>query len=257
MLAVANAFASDQHFAYPDLSTEQIENAVLLPGSSNLTGIGATNYWMVPAENLPLLEPLRAVPLLGVPLAELIEPDLRILVNLGYGNLENGWDPGPANVPTGFGVFPDHISPLDVADALAAGAGHGVQAFLAATAAATAAPALPAATDPLTALTGSAPPEPVGVADAVSAALSAGYAVLLPTADILTALWTVVGIYDADLFADGLHQAAAGDLLGLAHAFADPLAADVALFTLLASFESAVISTAVQSVADSLGVAAG
>ena len=45
-----------------------------------------TNYYMIPTQNLPLLDPLRAIPVVGTPLADLLQPDLRVLVNLGYGD---------------------------------------------------------------------------------------------------------------------------------------------------------------------------
>ena len=45
---------------------------------------GVTHYYMIPDQNLPLLEPIRAIPVVGTPLADLLQPDLRVLVNLGY-----------------------------------------------------------------------------------------------------------------------------------------------------------------------------
>jgi hypothetical protein len=43
--------------------------------------------------DLPLLDPLRGIPVIGNPLADLVQPDLRVIVDLGYGD-------GYANVPT-------------------------------------------------------------------------------------------------------------------------------------------------------------
>ncbi|BBX74064.1 PE-PPE domain-containing protein [Mycobacterium shinjukuense] len=60
-----------------------------------------TTYILIPSEDLPLLVPLRAIPVLGDPLADLIEPDLRVLVELGYDRTAY------QDVPTGFGLFPD------------------------------------------------------------------------------------------------------------------------------------------------------
>src|SRR6202012_3330364 len=54
------------------------------------------------------------------PLYDLLEPDTRILVNLGYGSITEGWNQGPANVPTTFGLFPD-INQTQLADALSNG----------------------------------------------------------------------------------------------------------------------------------------
>ena len=39
-----------------------------------------------PNQNLPLLDPLRAIPVVGTPLADLLQPVLTPLVNLGYGD---------------------------------------------------------------------------------------------------------------------------------------------------------------------------
>ena len=48
----------------------------------------ATTYYVIPTSghlvDLPLLEPLRGIPVAGSPLANLIEPDLRTLVDNGY-----------------------------------------------------------------------------------------------------------------------------------------------------------------------------
>ena len=44
---------------------------------------GATEYFLIPTQDLPLLEPLREVPLFAA-MADLVQPDLRVLVDLGY-----------------------------------------------------------------------------------------------------------------------------------------------------------------------------
>lgn len=116
------------HGAYPVLTPAEISNAILLPGSAELTGEGLTNYYMIPAETLPLLQPLQLLPVIGQPLYDLLEPDMRILVNLGYGSITNGWDPGPADVPTPFGLFPTDLNWGDVFTALANGIPQGIEA---------------------------------------------------------------------------------------------------------------------------------
>lgn len=83
-----------------------------------------TTYYMIPTENLPLLEPLRSIPVLGNPLAALIQPDLKVIVNLGFGDPAHGYSTGPANIPTPFGLFPP-VSPGTVLSALAAGTQQG------------------------------------------------------------------------------------------------------------------------------------
>ena len=71
-----------QHFGYADLTQQQISSAIALPTTGNTT----TQYYMIPTANLPLLAPVRLIPLIGGPLANLLQPDLTVLVNLGYGS---------------------------------------------------------------------------------------------------------------------------------------------------------------------------
>ena len=85
-LAVANAVAGyiDLHpYLLPDWPTgfaaSEIAGAVLEPTSPGYDG--ATEYFMIPTQNLPLLDGLRAV---DPAMADLIQPDLRVLVDLGY-----------------------------------------------------------------------------------------------------------------------------------------------------------------------------
>jgi hypothetical protein len=112
-----------QHILYPALTSEQIASAVQLPTTAADT---LTNFYMIPAETLPLLFPLQFLPVIGQPLYDLLEPDMRILVNLGYGNITDGWDPGPANVPTPFGLFPTDLNWGDVLTALGNGLQQGI-----------------------------------------------------------------------------------------------------------------------------------
>jgi hypothetical protein len=62
----------------------------------------------------------------GRVLVDLLQPDLRVLVDLGYGSTTQGWSPGPPNVPTPFGLFPTNINPATVVTALAQGIPEGV-----------------------------------------------------------------------------------------------------------------------------------
>ncbi|MGA9490431.1 MAG: PE-PPE domain-containing protein [Mycobacterium sp.] len=114
-----------EHFTYLDLTPEQINNAILLPGSEAVTGQGLTDYYMIPNDNLPILEPLLLIPKIGQPLYDLLEPDTQILVNEGYGSITEGWNQGPANEPTTFGLSPD-INHTQLADALSNGWHQGV-----------------------------------------------------------------------------------------------------------------------------------
>lgn len=107
------------HNGYPFTAAE-VANAVPLPTSPGYTG--NTHYYMFLTQDLPLLGPLRAIPLLGPPIADIIQPDLRVLVDLGYGY-------GYADVPTPASLIPP-INPFTTAAALATGAVQGPQAAL-------------------------------------------------------------------------------------------------------------------------------
>jgi hypothetical protein len=69
------------------------------------------------------------IPGIGQPLYDLLEPDTRILVNLGYGSITEGWNQGPANVPTTFGLFPD-VNQTQLSEALSNGWQQGVAGAL-------------------------------------------------------------------------------------------------------------------------------
>jgi hypothetical protein len=98
------------HGTYPNLTAAQLATAIQ-------EHFGATTYYLIPTQNLPLLDPLRQ---LGVPspIIDLIQPFLRAIIDLGYGN-------GPAYVPTPAQLFP-HISLSSVAGDLSLGAAQGV-----------------------------------------------------------------------------------------------------------------------------------
>src|SRR5208283_5659766 len=95
-----------------------------------------TEYLIVPTsdllspalQGLPLLDPVRAIPVIGKPIADLLQPDLTVLVDLGYGSTTQGWSTGPPNVATPFGVLPP-VPLHDVLSALGSGAQQGVSAF--------------------------------------------------------------------------------------------------------------------------------
>ncbi|MGH3563400.1 MAG: PE-PPE domain-containing protein, partial [Mycobacterium sp.] len=117
ILADLNAFAGIAyvHGTYPDLTAEQMASAQELP----TVGDTMTHYYLIPTENLPLLEPLKQ---LGAPqwLIDLIQPDLRVLIELGYDRT------APANVPTPAGLFPTDVNPITVVDDLVKGTVQGV-----------------------------------------------------------------------------------------------------------------------------------
>ncbi|ORW95356.1 PE family protein [Mycobacterium sp. IEC1808] len=108
------------HGQYPLLTATQVGTAVPLPTSPDYTG--STQYYMLMTQNLPLLEPIRAIPYAGPPIADIFQPDLRVLVDLGYGD----YGPGAnyANIPTPAGLF-DVPNPFTVIPDLALGAVQG------------------------------------------------------------------------------------------------------------------------------------
>ncbi|MGV0747692.1 PE-PPE domain-containing protein [Mycolicibacter minnesotensis] len=111
------------HTTYLGLSPDEIANAVPLPTSSPDL---LTDYYMIPSSTLPLLAPLQLLPYIGNPLVDLLDPALRVLVNLGYGNIEHGWSPDFADTPTGIGVLPDFSVLQQVPQALLDGVQKGI-----------------------------------------------------------------------------------------------------------------------------------
>jgi hypothetical protein len=89
LLADANAeagFADLHPFLLPGwptgFSSSELAGAVLEPTSPGYDG--ATQYFMIPTQDLPLLDALRAVPGVGPALADLMQPDMRVIIDLGY-----------------------------------------------------------------------------------------------------------------------------------------------------------------------------
>jgi hypothetical protein len=236
------------------------EHATYLDPSelSNVIDLGTyadTTYYMIPADGLPLLEPLEVIPVIGQPLYDLLEPDMSVLVNLGYGSLTEGWDSQNApDVPTEFGLWPTNITPSELTTALLNGAQQGITDFFKDLQSlsfnfdwSSLQPLLNAAytfgltstqiTDPLnppsnlvelvnaisTFAHGDIPISATNLLDALNSSVSTDLGSLLPLADAGLALVTTLPEYDATLFVDGLQ---AGSLLD---AIADPIAADVAL----------------------------
>jgi len=121
--AVAGYFAL--HHTYPNLTPAQVASAVQLPTSPGYTG--STQYYELLTQNLPLLQPIRDIPFVGNPIADVVQPDLRVLVDLGYGSYGTGLN--YANVPTPAGLF-EVVDPFTSLPDLARGALQGPQAAL-------------------------------------------------------------------------------------------------------------------------------
>ncbi|MBV9319975.1 MAG: PE-PPE domain-containing protein [Mycobacterium sp.] len=238
---------------------------------------GLTTYFMIPTQDLPLLDPLRGIPVVGNPLADLLQPDLRLIVNLGYDNPNplEGWDAGPANEPTPFGLFPPLSQVIAALQQVVPQTELGIQNFIgdftgggpnplsldSPTSIGSLTSLLSGSSgtasilsDPLAALSTLASDptallsSPTDIANNISGAASTAYATLLPTADIANALLTSIPAYDVSLFMDNLSSPL--NAIGL------PLAADTALFTLAGGFEFDVLSSAVSTIAADLGLGA-
>ncbi len=227
------------------------------PGSQtiDLGTYGQTTYYMITDPSLPLLDPLRVIPGVGKPLYDLLEPDTRILVNLGYGSIYDGWDTqNLPNVTTPFGLFPTNIDPTQLTTALANGAQQGftaagqdlqnpsltfdwssLQGVLGAAYTFGLTPTyisnpLGSPSDLLDLINaistfahGDVPISAGNFLDALTGAVSNGAATGLPVLGTALTVGISLPQYDANLFLDGL---ASGDLLA---AIGDPIAADVAL----------------------------
>jgi len=270
VLSDVNAFFGiiELHGQYPYMDPS---TAIQL---TNTTGHPLTDYYIYQTQNLPLLDPIRAIPVIGQPIVDLIQPDLKVLVDLGYGSTTQGWSPSAPNVPTGFGVIPPG-SPGSVLSALAAGTQQGVGAFASDISAMASSPAsfslagmssalgssvatgsalLPAMASALASpasFISSVQGANAFLSNAVSGGLSSAYATLLPTADIVNALAISMPSYDINLFLDGVEQIVNGDPVdGLIYAFGAPVAADAALLTLATGFEFRVLEHAAASIID-------
>ena len=264
------------HGTYPTLTATQIGSAVTLGQSGNPS---MTTYNMIPTQNLPLLDPLRIIPGIGNPLADLLQPDLKAIVNWGYGNPAYGWSTGPADIQTPFGFLPPLGDTLALGPALASGTQQGFGAFMGdmshvipASLPALSLPALslPALSNAITAhatgVGGLAMPTPTSFQSTITgflegletantnivggftADVSTAYSTLLPTADIALALGVTLPSYDFNLFTNGIIQAVNGNPMGLVNAIGDPIAANVGLATVAGGFELIAIVNSLQTI---------
>jgi hypothetical protein len=227
------------HTNYDNFTPEQLAETFALPVTDDYTG--HTQYFMIPTETLPLLQPLQFIPVIGKPLYDLLEPDMRILVNLGYGSINEGWDQGPANVPTPFELFPTNLNWGDVLTALANGAQRGVQDFISDLGSLSTQSTTDLPTD-ISDTTATSLPSFTDIVNTFSSDLSAVYAALLPVADVVNALTTTVPTYDAGLFVQELTSGNLLDAIGM------PIAANFALDTLAVGFAADPILDAVTQI---------
>jgi PE-PPE domain/PE family len=262
------------HGTYLDLNPSALPPGYeIVPLATSPGYSGVTTYSMITTPNgLPLLEPLRLIPGIGNPLADLLQPDLTTIVNLGYGNPNFGYSTGPADVQTYFGLFP-HYSKALIAQDLINGAHQGTVAFTSDIQAETATSvsnvshslesltatggaglSLHSLSHSLTSTVASLSPDGIiaeiqgavtNFANGISGTAANLYGALLPTADLLNAVVTVLPAYDVNLFLSGIQQAIDGNVLGgLQYALVAPVAADTALLTLTGLIELEVILNA-------------
>ncbi|MGH3561831.1 MAG: PE-PPE domain-containing protein [Mycobacterium sp.] len=225
---------------------------------------GDTTYYLIPTENLPLLDLLRGNPL-GNAIADLLQPDLKVLVNLGYGP-DNLPYSGYPDVPTpASGLFPD-ANPVTVFDNLVTGAQQGVQSFLAdlkdispssivSAVTNSGVTATPLDLDPsnfVTALQNVITDNFNALAILIAAPLDA----FMPVVDVGSAVVTGVPSVTSNLILAGLDQLAAGNINQAFTDFTDPIGGSVGLlsiggFELLEVIEETAqsITSAIQSAA--------
>ncbi|MCH9759356.1 MAG: PE-PPE domain-containing protein [Actinomycetia bacterium] len=243
------------HRNYLEQTQEAIDSAIELPSSSP-----NAHYYIIPTENLPLLEPVRLIPLIGDPIADLLQPILRPIVNLGYGDPNFGWsNEGDANVLQPFGFLPKIDLP-ELFGLVVDGFNQGLQDFGAAFSsggvfweelAALSAPSSgsgesPEASDNIIEILQTAILETF---EFISNAAASLYSALLPTADIINAIVTILPAYVADLALSGFQQVLSGDIInGLINMVGLPAAAFTGLVTTSVLIEFLVIAQAIEGV---------
>ena len=254
------------HTGYDTLTSTQINSAIVLP----TPGPTQTTFYMIPNQNLPLLDPVRFIPYVGNPIADLVQPVLTPLVNWGYGNPDFGWSTGPANVTTPFGFLPPLSDTVALGPALINGMHQGIGAAigdfnaegppqlpslqgitqaLTSLSSGPGTPALPAGPPTITDLLSGLEAANTQIVGTGTTAFATAYSTLLPTADITTAALVSLPSYDVNLFLNGMTQMVNGQPLGgLVNAFGYPIAADVGLLPMLGGLEVAVLGEAGYSI---------
>jgi diacyltrehalose acyltransferase len=124
-LNAADGYLDLHPYLLPDYPTtftaSEVAGAVLENTSANDV---ATNYYLIPTQDLPLLSDLRDGPGPDAAYADLIQPDLRVLIDLGY-----NWT-GDADVDTPATMSNPDVDTTAVDAYLAAGADQGMIAAL-------------------------------------------------------------------------------------------------------------------------------
>jgi hypothetical protein len=234
----------------PGVACDQSSSSCLsLPTTTGPNG--DQKYYFIKTPYLPLLLPLAQIPLIGKPLVALLQPALKVIVDLGYGDKAHGFASATqplANIELPFGLFPQ-VSPIEVTEKLIAGVRQGINDFfksfgsggpvnqeLAAMAQSLSAPeANPFVAGDLLTGIGNLLTE---TASRVSTALSATYATLLATADFINAAIFPLQAYNTNIVLDSVKQMFEGDVIkGLINAIGLPIAADVGMLTTVGLFQ--------------------
>lgn len=99
----------DLHGMYPQLTAAQVATAI--PQQ-----IGNVTFYFLQTANLPLLDPLRMIPIVGNQLANALQPALKVIVDLGY----NSALPGLGTFLDPVAAAVGQVATAGVADPLAA-----------------------------------------------------------------------------------------------------------------------------------------
>ncbi|QZA08117.1 PE-PPE domain-containing protein [Mycolicibacter heraklionensis] len=206
------------------VTPDQIANAIELQTSEGYDG-GSTFYMMPWQDQLPLATVIQAIA--GKPLADLLEPDLRVLANLGYGtDPYTGWSTSPADVATTLQASP-HLTAEEfntILGALWDGAKEGFHDFTN--------DLLHPAADSGGLLSGllggggdmDAPHSLAEMANGFSKLLTDLYSLVLPVQDIVNALTVALPAHELTVLTNSLMEGQSlGDALSLTSAFATGL----------------------------------
>jgi hypothetical protein len=241
---ITQAACATKAFCLTQTEVEAARAYNQLPSTS-----ASQKYYFIPTENLPLLQPLRAIKIfnveIGSALADLLQPALKVLVNFGYADQPHGFSsaaPIYANKLQPFDFLPPANLYGEAFKQFFEGIGQGIKDFISdcgpkgSVAQSISASALPAI-GPLAAgnsggFISSVQQVINSVTDYISGAVAGIYAALLPTADIINALVTTLPAYATNLFLYGLQETFSGNVIqGLSDAVGLPIAATVGLST--------------------------
>jgi hypothetical protein len=236
------------------ITPAEIADAVKLPTSPGYDG--GTTYYMIPdPHELSLAQIIQDIA--GKPIADLLEPDLKVLVNLGYGtNPDIGWSTAPANVPTPLGLFPSLDSEQfnTIVQALEAGATKGFDDFMAdlshpsdSASAGGSAGGLASLASLFNPGAAADPTSVTSIADGINGAFTTLNSIERAINDDINAVQTVLPAADITVFSNSLEEGDLTDAIGL------PVAANTGLDALALGVAAAVLLSNLPTVFSDLG----